>query len=265
MPAPDRAAGADPAHTVELLWGTAPTPKRGPRPGLDRDAITAAAIALADEQGFEALSMRKLAAALGVGAMSLYTYVPGKAELLALVVDALALEVLDAERAAAAAPSSAGGSRDWQADVRRIAQENWAGYLRHPWVLAVEPDRPVLGPHMIAKYDHELAALDGIGLTDLEMDRALALVHSHVKSAARGMTDAALAERRTGITEQEWWDAAAPALERVFDPVAHPLATRIGQAAGEANQSAFEPDHGLAFGLERILDGIATLVATRPA
>lgn len=70
---------------------------------------------------------------------------------------------------------------------------------------------------------------------------------------------------RAEVTEQEWWDAAAPALERVYDAAALPLATRIGQAAGEANQSAHEPDHGLAFGLERILDGIAALIATRPA
>ncbi|MGH1552145.1 TetR/AcrR family transcriptional regulator [Streptomyces sp. L7] len=74
-------------RTLELLWDTGPRPSRGPKPGLSVDRIVDAAIRIADEEGLDAVSMRRVATDLGTGAMSLYRYVPGKAELLDLMLD----------------------------------------------------------------------------------------------------------------------------------------------------------------------------------
>ncbi|GFJ93720.1 TetR/AcrR family transcriptional regulator [Phytohabitans rumicis] len=74
-------------RTIDLLWGEWARPARGPKPSLTLDRIVDAAIALADREGIDALSMRRVAAELGAGTMSLYRHVPGKAELLALMLD----------------------------------------------------------------------------------------------------------------------------------------------------------------------------------
>lgn len=85
--------GGDPARSMALLWGTeAPPRTRGRKPGLTVGGIATAAIELADTEGLEALSMRRVAQRLGVGTMSLYTYVPGKAELVDVMLDAIHLE-----------------------------------------------------------------------------------------------------------------------------------------------------------------------------
>ena len=123
--------------------------------------------------------------------------------------------------------------------------------------------RPVLGPNVIARYDHELAAVDGIGLTDIEMDAVISLLAGHVEGAARRALEAALAQRRTGVGDLEWWEARAPLLERLIEPDRFPTATRVGTAAGEAHNAAYAPVHSFEFGLQRILDGVESLVDSR--
>ena len=97
---PEYAGRGDPRRSLDLLWGDAPRPSRGPKPGLDVATIVAAAIALADADGLDGLSMRRVAERLGVGTMSLYTYVPSKAELLDLMLDTVYGEQAAAIRAA---------------------------------------------------------------------------------------------------------------------------------------------------------------------
>ncbi len=73
---------ADPARTIALLWGTRQLPQRGPRHALTSDQIVAAAVAIADaDKDLSTLSMRRVSESLGVGTMSLYTYVTSRAEL----------------------------------------------------------------------------------------------------------------------------------------------------------------------------------------
>lgn len=241
----------DPVRSLELLWRVQSRPRRGPKQRLDLDEIVAAAIALAAADGLPALSMRKVAERLGVGTMSLYTYVPGKPELLDLMLDA-------AIEPPAQLPDGA-----WRAKLEQVARENWDRYHRHPWLLEVTPVRPVLGPNTIARYEHELSALEGVGLTDVEMDSALGLVNGHVESSARRALEAAQAEQRSGLTDEEWWSARAPVLERVIEPDRYPIATRVGTAAGEAHNAAFAPEHAFAFGLTTVLDGIEFLIQAR--
>jgi hypothetical protein len=73
----------------------------------------------------------------------------------------------------------------------------------------------------------------------------------------------AQAAQRTGMTEQQWWHAHAPYLEKVMDPRRFPLAARVGTAAGQEYQAAADPDRAFGFGLARILDGIEVLVRNR--
>jgi AcrR family transcriptional regulator len=244
--------GGDPTRSMELLWGVQARPRRGPKPRLTIDQITRAAIEVADAEGLASLSMRRVAERLGVGTMSLYTYVPGKAELLDLMVDAVYGERPE--------PMTSGG---WRERLERVARVNWALHRRHPWMLQVATVRPALGPNVLAKYDEELRAVDGIGLTDVEMDSVLTLVLQHAVSSARLLVEAAEVQSRTGMTDEEWWAAHAPLLEKVYDGDRHPVAARVGAAAGEAYQAAVSPEHAFEFGLARVLDGIAALVESR--
>ncbi|ONI86642.1 TetR family transcriptional regulator [Saccharothrix sp. ALI-22-I] len=240
----------DPARTLAVLWRTT---GRTARKDLGVDRIVTAAVALADTEGLGALSMRRVADRLGVGTMSLYTHIPGKAELVDVMVDTVQGET--------ARPTDVPGG--WRGRLTQIARENWALYLRHPWLLQVAGNRAVLGPNVAAKYDYELGAVDGIGLTDLEMDSVLTLVLAHVQAAARVAVEAAQTEQRTGLTDEQWWHAAAPFLAKVFDPQRFPTAARVGAAAGEAHGAAHDGEHAFTFGLERVLDGIEALVRSR--
>jgi hypothetical protein len=115
----------------------------------------------------------------------------------------------------------------------------------------------------MAKYEHELAALDGLGLTDPEMDDALTFLLCFVQANARDAQDARAARADTAMNDEQWWAANAPLLERVLDPAAYPLASRVGTAAGAAQGSAHDPDHAYRFGLGRVLDGLAALIEER--
>jgi AcrR family transcriptional regulator len=239
---------------MALLWGIGKKPTRGPKPGLSVGRIVGAAVEVADAEGLAALSMRRVADRLGIGTMSLYTYVPGKAELIDVMLDAVLGEVAE----------SGDVELGWRAGLERIARENWALYHRHPWMLQVATtSRPPLGPNVIAKYDRELRAVDGIGLTEVEMDSVLILVLEHVQGAARRSVEMAEGQKHTGKTDEEWWLANEPLLEKVFDPDLYPTASRVGPAAADAYGSAYDPAYAFEFGLQRILDGVEALVRSR--
>lgn len=244
--------GGDPARSIALLWRG--TEKPAPRTGLTVDRIVDTAITLADADGLAALSMRKLAERLGVGVMSLYTYVPSKAELVDVMLDTVLGRM---DRPEPVDP-------DWRARLEQIARDNLATYQRHPWMLEVAVQRPPMGPHLIAKYDYELRALADLGLTEVEMDSVLTLLLGYVAGAARGAVEADLVQRRTGMTDEQWWAVQAPLLAEVLDPGRYPVANAVGSAAGEANQGTYEPTRAFEFGLQRVLDGIEVFVRRSP-
>ncbi|MER5862028.1 TetR/AcrR family transcriptional regulator [Kitasatospora sp. NPDC002040] len=254
--AKDRSSAGDPSRTLALLWRESdgrPGAGRGPRPGLTVDAVVQAALELADADGLDAVSMRRIAQQLGVTPMTLYTYVPGKAELLDLMLDTLFLRM----------PRPVDPAAPWRERVTAVAESNRVLQLAHPWVAALPATRPPLGPGLIAKYDHELGAFDGLGLTDLDIDAALTHLLAFVRSTGRTALEARAAERDSAMSDDDWWEVNGPLLARVFDPERHPLATRIGAAAGEAHRSAYSADHAYGFGLRCVLDGFAALIAER--
>jgi hypothetical protein len=112
----------------------------------------------------------------------------------------------------------------------------------------------------MAKYEHELAALDGTGLDDVMTDAALAFLLGFVQGHARAARDAARARSDTSMSDTDWWAANQPVLERALDPAVHPRAVRVGAAAGEAHGSSWSAEHAWGFGLARTLDGLAALI-----
>ncbi len=244
----------DPARSMALLWraraGTGARP--GPRSMLDVDRIVAAAVRLADAEGLAALSMRRVAAELGVAAMTLYTHVPGKGELVDLMLDDVLGELYPDERVVT--------SGAWRTRMKTLAQANWDFFVRHPWALHLSTGRPPLGPGLMRKYELELRAVDGLGLSEVQMDLLVTLVSGFVRGTVGGVQEKADAERVTGITEDQWWAATEPYVAQVFDAERYPTAARVGPVAGEELQAAYDPQRSFDIGLERLLDGIGVLI-----
>jgi AcrR family transcriptional regulator len=247
-----------PGRSLPLLWGVQSRPgrARAGRPGLSVAVIVAAAIELADAHGrLDAVGMRQVAEHLGVGTMSLYTHVPGKAELTDLMIDSVYGELYEDEGEPARQP---GG---WRAAMEFIARRNWDLHQRHPWLQSATGGRPALGPNAVRKYEAELRPLDGIGLSDVEIDSVLTLVLTHVEGTAMMRARMTQAEQASGMNDTEWWATVGPALERAMNGAQFPVASRVGQASSEQYQGVADPAHALTFGLARILDGVAVLIA----
>jgi AcrR family transcriptional regulator len=254
----ERSSAGDPARTLRLLWrdsgGPADT-RRGPRQGLSVEQVVASAIGLADTDGLGAVTMRQVARILGVVPMSLYTYVPGKAELLDLMLDTVYSQMSRDDLS----------GKPWRERLTAIAQENRELFDLHPWVVEVATSRPPLGPGLMAKYEHELAAFEGLGLDDVEMDAALTFLLGFVHAAARSAAEAVAIRQDSAMSEEQWWAANAPLLTRVFDQNRYPTASRVGAAAGAVHGAAYSPDHAYRFGLQRVLDGLGVLIDTHDA
>lgn len=182
--------------------------------------------------------------------MSLYSHVPGKDDLVDLMTDTAYGELYDDL-------DEARNAGDWRDAMHLVAERNWELYRRHPWLLERRSALPLVGPHASRKYETEIRPLDGIGLTDLEIDGALSLVLSHVESTARAYLDATRTKDDSGMSDAQWWAIVAPVLEQVMVDEDLHVSGRVGTAVGQAfNAASADPETALAFGLETILDGI---------
>ena len=152
---------AEHLETIDV-WMRADRGSRKPR--FSRDDIAAAAIRIADTEGFEAVSMRRLASELEAGTMTLYHYVRTKDELLTLVVDAFLGEV--------ALPPGQRLPRDWRAAITLIARRTRDALRRHPWILDISDD-PSIGPNAMRHFDQCLQALAAL---DVPFDDKLDLI-----------------------------------------------------------------------------------------
>jgi AcrR family transcriptional regulator len=187
----------DPVRTLGLLWRVSEKPSRT---GLSVDSIVRAAIEIADAEGLDAVSMRRVADRLGVGAMSLYTHVPGRTDLTDLMTDS----ALGSLYSGIDEPTAS--TTGWQQGLRFVAERNWQLYRTHPWLLDAQGARAVLGPHTNDKYEAELRVIDGIGLTDVEMDSVLTLVLTHVAGTARALARFNRVREESGMTDVQWWE-----------------------------------------------------------
>ncbi|MGW1178134.1 TetR/AcrR family transcriptional regulator [Kitasatospora sp. NPDC002543] len=260
-------AGQGDAHrSLALLWGAPEEPRAGrsgPKPGLSVEAIVSAGIAVADAEGMAALSMRAVGERLGRTAMALYTYVPGKAELLDLMHDRalaeLATEAAGATEGAGVTEATgvAAPADDWREAVTAWADDLYACYLRHPWVLQVSQARPVLGPAELAAMEALLRALRPAGLAPSRLRGAVAALWQFIRGQAATTADARGAAAATGVTDEDWWATRSARLAELAPDFAQrfPLLVALRSTGGSAPQDT----HREAFrtGLAVLLDGIA--------
>nr|WP_245549006.1 TetR/AcrR family transcriptional regulator C-terminal domain-containing protein [Nocardia exalbida] len=229
-----------------LLWRHELPPRpvgRGPKQTVTVDAVVAAAVALADREGYEKVSIRTVAAELGLRPMSLYTYVPSKDALAVLMADAVADEDPPI-------PADLPPRERLAAVARRVRAE----FVAHPWLLEVPPWRLVLGPGRMRRYERQLAAIEGLGMPDVVMDRVIAVLSEFAAGNARMAVAAA---RETGrMSDAEWWEVHGPLLAEVMPPSRFPLSSRVGATVGELYQAPADPDGAFEYGLARLLDGI---------
>ena len=249
---------ADLPDTVAVAWGVRGRPHKGPRPGLSLERIVAAAIGVADADGLAAVSMSRVATALGTAPMSLYRYVAAKDELLALMVDA-------AYGPPPSGPLPAGPPADgtsWRAGLSRWAWAMRAGIQRHPWVLRI----PISGlptlPNEVAWFEDGLCSLQDTGLEEDEKGSAILLVTGYVRNSASIDVDIAAAVLASGKAPDEWMSSYARTLTQLADPQRFPALTKF-IAAGVFDR-ADPPDNEFTFGLARVLDGLAALIQPRP-
>jgi AcrR family transcriptional regulator len=200
------AGQGDPARSMALLWRT-PGARTGPgpKPGLSVDAIVAAAIAVADADGLAGMSMRAVAERLGVTAMALYTYVPGKDELVDLMYDGAHAEL----------PVRYDLGEGWRAAVTSWATDLVRCYVRHPWALQVSFARPVLGPNEQAVVEALARVLRQAGLPAAAARRVVSLLFYVVRGTAQAVAESRLAAAAGGASEQAWWSGRVAALRQV--------------------------------------------------
>lgn len=235
--------------SLELLWRTRERPTRGPQPGLSLDEIVDAAIKIADAEGLDALSMRRVAADLGVGTMSLYRYFPRKSVLINLMLERVSDPGDAAQRYA---------GLDWRGVLEANARESRALYLTHRWLLQVNWSRPLLGPNSVAGLEALVSRLDGLGLTDQEKIAVLSLINSYVIGSVRTEILYDRAVEETGLRDEEFWARQLPFLEKAMTSGRYPA-----MAALDEDTFAMGWEETFEWGLARLLDGVAALVADR--
>ncbi|MEU5835911.1 TetR/AcrR family transcriptional regulator C-terminal domain-containing protein [Streptomyces diacarni] len=223
-----------------------PEPPARPVP-LDRERIVAAAVALADEGGLEAVSLRKVAARLGAGPMRLYGYISTKEELLDLLVDEVHAEILPEEQPG-----------DWREALRVLAHRTRQAALRHEWLADLLGGRPNLGPNGLAVTEATLAALDGLAGLDTVM-RAAETFSAYINGAIRREITHARAERATGLSKRDWQRAHGPHVTRM-------LATGRFPALAKAVYDGTDVDAETSFatGLDWVLDSVAAKLTCPP-
>ncbi|MGV9701319.1 TetR/AcrR family transcriptional regulator [Streptomyces sp. NPDC003483] len=224
-----------------LVWERPEPPDRPVPAPLSRDRIVRAAIRLADADGLDAVSLRKVATALDVRPMRLYGYIAGKEELLDLMVDAVHAEIRPAGE----------GRREV---LRSLAESTRRAAHAHEWLADLLGGRPQLGPGALATGEAVVAALDGVDLDDVMP--MVAAVNAYAIGAVRREIAERRAERATGMDERRWQVALGPYLERTFATGRFPaLATVVRDAAH------LDADRTFRLGLDFLLDGIEARIA----
>lgn len=221
-----------PRTVIDLLWKGIAQPRRGPRHRLTVGAVVETSMALAEEEGLDALSMRKVARRLGVGAATLYTYVPDRSALLALMVDTMVSQ--------APLPHTRPGT--WREKVEAWCRDDVRSYRAHPWLVDLVALHLPTGPHAFTWTDSALRVFEGTGLSAREALSVIEAVEGYVQGHVVNMVRADRGEQLEGESIQ--------ALQRamVEDPERFPTVRALtsGPEAGEV----FEE------GLTWLLDGI---------
>lgn len=235
---PDGASDLALPHAVALSWGVAERPQRGPKRELSIERIVEAAIQLADAEGLGAVSMARVASALGFTTMSLYRYITSKDDLLLLMQDAVAdIELPEPP------------DDDWRTGLRQWTLANLDAFRRHAWYVDIPITGTPLTPNVMRLIDLALRSLRPAALSEHEKMACVLLLASYVRAVGGIQSDI----DTSGTPGDEVTGASfAPALAALVTPDRFPdLAPVIASGAYTSNE--FDD---FAFGLERVLDGI---------
>ena len=227
------------------VWERLERPAPAPRTTLTAQRIAKAAVGVADAEGLDAVTMRRLATELGVAPMAAYRYVTGKDELLELMVDFVyaELELPD-------------GKEGWRSTMRSVALRTREVLLRHSWVTRATWCAPT--PNQLAVPEAVLAALDGLGL---DADTAMA-VYSTLTAYVHGAVDTEI-----GLTQMlrvHGWSNREEARSGLASQMAWLMSTgRFPMYARYISEARRKDDQQWQFetGLDSVLDGIAARLA----
>lgn len=242
-------AGPRRAPTAKPRPANQPTP--GPAPSnqqrdLTRERVVGVAMAIADAEGLAALSMRSVAARLGVAPMSPYRHVASKDELVMLMADAAF-----GERSYPAQPPAG-----WRARLELVARTLWSLYRRHPWLAQLAPiTRPLPLPNLAVHTEWALAALDGLGLSAAAMCDMHVLFFTYVQGIAIHLEREQHALGASGLSEDDWMDNQAPALEAIAGSGNYPTFARVLTTLAAEGYDLILNDL-FELGLRSLLDGL---------
>lgn len=214
----------------------------------NRTRLLRTAIAIADAEGIDAVSMRRIAAHLGVGPMSLYREVANKDDLLTLMADSVFAEMTLPDP----------GPPGWRAKLELIARQEWRLFRRHNWLpRVVSFTRPLLAPNMMMHTEWTLRAIDGLPLPMATRVREVLTLHSMVLTAAMSLAEETEAEQNTGLTLDGWRAAQRERSQELLNSGRFPLLAAMHEDTAADLDQLFE------YALARHLDGFAALVAAQ--
>ncbi|MET8862381.1 TetR/AcrR family transcriptional regulator C-terminal domain-containing protein [Nonomuraea sp. NPDC004580] len=215
-----------------------PAPPR--RPALTREVIVAAAIALADAEGLDAVSIRRVAAELGARTMTLYSYIERKEDLLALMADEIAAEA----HADEPLPD------DWREALLLLARLERDLVRRHPWRVDLISQRVAVGPNGLRHVEQKLAAIGRLGVDRLTAWRILAAFNDYMTGFVIREALERATPREAGISEAERAALAEPHVRELIAGGEFPL---LGPMIEQGVQGV---DDNFERGLGWVLDGI---------
>lgn len=226
---------------MSLIWER--EPYRPKRQALSVERIVDASVAIADAEGIDAVSMRRVAAELSTGTTSLYRYVASRDDLLDLMADAVQDDHVPL-------------TGDWRVDLEAYAHHERRLWLRHTWLAPLLATRPSLGPNWLRGLEHALTAAAPLTSDIAEAASAVGLIRDYVRGAVMRELAEKQTQQRTGQTEDQWRAAVAPYMRKVIESGAYPLVSRMIESAD------LSPAEQFSSGLRRLLTGIADFQQT---
>jgi AcrR family transcriptional regulator len=209
------------------------------------------AVRVADREGIEAVSMRRIAAELGGGAASLYRYIKKKDGLLDLMVDTVIAEQK--------LPRT---SKNWRKDLRNIAYGSRSMTLRHPWMIELPAFRSSFGPDSLRWLEFSLKVIDKLGLN---IDEMLVMAHTlfaFVRGYAAGEIAEREAQKNSPLSQDEWIATRGHYTSAIVESGEFPMFYRVVRDA-KAPHDPRMAEKGFVQGLDHILDGFAVHIASR--
>ncbi len=226
------------------FWGKQRPARRGSAPDLA--AIVEAALVLADQDGVEAVSLRRVATALGSGTSSFYRALESRDELIDRMIDAALGRHLPPE------PSG-----EWRADLAAVARNRRGMLSAHAWLGTELAGRPAIGPNALIHHERALAAAAGYTEDPTAASSAVETVLAYVLGATVRESAETRTQWRSGLTQEQWRTTVSGYLQQALDSGAYPHLKRMVHEATDLG-----PDERFERGLACVLTGLATSTST---